>query len=153
MTEKETATIPMKEQTMSTNYTDLAIAAGWRLDEKLGKWRHPDSSALYCDNPRWARYACEDHGLLERAMEKALALLRTLARMTTPTDPETVAEWLECNGYKSREEAEEEHGAPIEEWIIADRGSDENDDDAATLHEMIRQARSVLADTHDANPR
>ena len=45
------------------DYVQAALAAGWRLDPHINKWRHPQSSAVYCNTPRWARYACEDHDI------------------------------------------------------------------------------------------
>ena len=44
-------------------YIRTAKAAGWTLDPVINKWRHSQSSALYVNNPRWGRYACEDHNI------------------------------------------------------------------------------------------
>lgn len=49
---------------------ERAIAAGWRLDPHIQKWRHPKSGALYSDTPRWGRYACEDHAWMQQAQQE-----------------------------------------------------------------------------------
>jgi hypothetical protein len=51
-------------ETKVTDYKTLAINAGWYLDTRIDKWRNVNSSALYVNNERWARYACEDHNLI-----------------------------------------------------------------------------------------
>jgi hypothetical protein len=38
-----------------------AVTLGWRFNATIGKFKHPDSSAVYLPTVRWGLYALEDH--------------------------------------------------------------------------------------------
>ena len=84
-----------------------------------------------------------DHTLSHN--ERLLAFVEHMARMTTPTDEDSVREYCVQNDIAPATPVDE-----IEEEIISDLPGDTAYDDALAFYAMIRQARELTASDEPA---